>query len=155
LLALSPVDAVHLLTSTIVHGLLLLLELTDALANRHATGHGTLVGLALSSVDLQQRPDSFADIAPTGSLDGAGAAVLQQALHLCTVGGRTFRSVASGGVKEECHVQLDTTLSFLTLGLGEFVLIATCNRDRLERMRMALDIYVLIAFLALIEFTAD
>lgn len=49
-------------------------------------GHGTIVCLALPSVNLEEGPDAFADIAPAVCFDLATITVFEKSLHRGTVG---------------------------------------------------------------------
>ena len=93
-LALPAIRAIHFLTSTIVHGLLLFLQLTNTLTQCHTVRHVTRFSFALTGMDLEKGPDSLTYVATASSLDAALLAVLQKSLHLGAVCRRTFCGVA-------------------------------------------------------------
>jgi hypothetical protein len=99
-LALSPVGTIHLLSSTVVHCLLLFLELTNALTNRHAVRYGARHILTLARVNLKQSPDSLAHVATTSRLDLTLGSVFQKTLHLGAIGRGALGRGACGGVKK-------------------------------------------------------
>ena len=80
-----PVGTVHLLPTTIIHSLLLLGQLADALPDSHALWNRTDGILALLCVDAEQSPDPLADAASTSGLYLARPSVLHVGLHLGTI----------------------------------------------------------------------
>lgn len=130
-LALPPVGPIHFLPPTIIHGLLLLLELTEAFSNGHAIRYWALQRLALTGMDLKQSPDAFAHVAPTARFHLTLGTVLEETLHLGTIRTRTFGTAARGGMQQQGHVQLNASLSLGPLCGGQFGLRATANRQRL------------------------
>lgn len=99
-LALSPVGTIHLLSSTVIHRLLLFLELTNALTNRHAVRYGARHILTLARVNLKQSPDSLAHVATTSRLDLTLGSVFQKTLHLGAIGRRALGRGTRGGVEK-------------------------------------------------------
>jgi len=148
---ISSVGSIHFLPPSVVHGLLLLLQLSYPLTNGHTIRHWTRRGLTLARMDLQKRPNSFADIATPRRFDLALSSVFQQSLHLCTVGGWTLGGIACSSMLQQRHMELNTALTFLSLLFRQFRLLATCHGYRLERVRMFRDLRVVNAFLALVE----
>jgi hypothetical protein len=59
---------IHFLSPTIVHSLLLFLQLTHFLADHHALWNRTNRILTLLSMDSKQSPDSFTDTASSLNL---------------------------------------------------------------------------------------
>ena len=84
-LSLSPVGTVHFQSTTVVHGLLLLPELSNAFTNCHAIWYQTSLLLALAGVDLQQGPNALTDITATSGFHLTLRTVLQQTLHFGTI----------------------------------------------------------------------
>lgn len=99
ILAFPSVCTVHLLPTAVVHGLLLLFQLSNTFANCHAVWNGTRLGLALTGMNLKQGPYSFANVATTSCLDGALCTMLQKTLHLGAVRRGTLGRTTSGGMK--------------------------------------------------------
>jgi hypothetical protein len=81
-LALSTVGAIHFLTASVVHCLLLQLQLTNTLSKCHAVRDMASLRFTLPSVDLEESPDSLAHITASRSLDSAFITVFQKSLHL-------------------------------------------------------------------------
>ena len=150
-LSLATVRPIHFLSPTIIHGLLLLLQLTNALADCQTVWHWAAVVLALPRVDLQQSPDSLAHIATTNSLNLALRTMFQQPFHLSTICRWTCCRGASSSMLKQCHVQLNTSLPFLTLSSCELIWLPTCNRNGFERMGMARNGCVLDTIVTLIK----
>ena len=96
----SSVNSVHFLAATIVHGLLLLLQLSDTFSNGHAVWNGARGGLALTSVDLKQGPNALANVAASRGLLLALRSVLQETLHFRTIGRRALGRGARRGVQK-------------------------------------------------------
>ena len=80
-------------------------------------------------MQLEQRPDALADGAAALCLRLAGATVVEQPFHLGAVRGRAFVVLATRGVSEKLHVQLDRPCALLLLLLGLLLLL---DPDRLE-----------------------
>jgi hypothetical protein len=57
--------SIHFLPSAIIHCLLLLLQLTQTLFDSNTLRYWTIIVLALLSVNPQQSPNSFANLAST------------------------------------------------------------------------------------------
>jgi hypothetical protein len=60
---------VHLLTTAIIHGLLLFRQLTNPFSNDQALRNLAIRILTLLSMNAQQRPNPFAYLATTAGLD--------------------------------------------------------------------------------------
>jgi hypothetical protein len=69
--------AIHFLPPTIIHSLLLLRQLTDSFANRHALRNFTTWIFAFLSVNTKQSPYPFANLAASRGFDRANTAVLE------------------------------------------------------------------------------
>ena len=84
---------IHLLTTTVVHSLLLFLKLPHLLADRHTLWDRTDRLLALLRMDTEQRPDALTNSTAALVLDLADTSMLQIVLHL----GAICRGASSGG----------------------------------------------------------
>ena len=94
------IGLVHHLSAPIIHCLLLQLKMPEFFSNGQAVGNRAIVGLTLSSVNLEEGPDAFADIAPAVCFDLATITVFEKSLHLGTVGRVACGGSARGGVQE-------------------------------------------------------
>ena len=77
--------SIHFETTTIVHCLLLLLELAHLRANGIALWDRTVRVLALLGMNSKQRPNALANLAATKDLDTTSVGVLEIILHLGTI----------------------------------------------------------------------
>lgn len=91
---------IHHLPAPIIHRLLLQLELLVSFSNGQAVGYRTMFSLTLPSVNLEEGPNAFADIAPAVCFDLAPITVFEKSLHLGTVGRGACGRSACGGVQE-------------------------------------------------------
>ena len=82
----SSINSVHFLTTTVVHCLLLFLQLTYPFTDRHTIRYRTWLCLTLTSMDLKESPYPFAYITPTRGLNLTLCPVLQKAFHFGTIG---------------------------------------------------------------------
>ena len=76
------------------------LELLVSFSNGQAVGYRTMFSLTLPSVNLEEGPNAFADIAPAVCFDLAPITVFEKSLHLGTVGRGACGRSACGGVQE-------------------------------------------------------
>jgi hypothetical protein len=146
----SSVDSIHFLSSSIVHRLLLLLQLSNYFPDSHTIWYRTLIGLALTCVDLKESPDSLTNIASACCLLLTLSAVFQKTLHLRTVRRWTFLRSAGGCMKQKGHMKLNTSLTFLTLSFCELCLL-TRYWDWFQWMWMSWCVRILYTILTLIE----
>mmetsp|Transcript_17821 Transcript_17821/g.27540 ORF Transcript_17821/g.27540 Transcript_17821/m.27540 type:complete len:137 (-) Transcript_17821:241-651(-) len=116
---LSPtaVDPIHLLSSSVVHSLLLFLQLTYALANGHTVWNWATCGLTLPCVNLKKSPYPLADVTTSGGFLLTLSPVFQKTFHFGTISRGALGRIARRSMQKQSHVQLDAPLSLLPLRL--------------------------------------
>ena len=120
--------SVHLQATAVVHGLLLLLKLAHLLADGGTLRDGTIIVLALLSVDTQKGPDSFTDSTAALNLDSAYAGVLQVILHLGAISRRARLGIATRGMLDQLNMQHEVSLTLQSFFIGETTAILACLR---------------------------
>jgi len=108
---IEPHVSVHLKTASVVHSLLLLLKLAHLLANSCALRNRTVIVLALLRMDAQKGPDSLAYSTTSLNLHFAYAGVLQVALHLGTICGRTSLGITTRCMLNQLNMKHEIALS--------------------------------------------
>mmetsp|Transcript_18324 Transcript_18324/g.23597 ORF Transcript_18324/g.23597 Transcript_18324/m.23597 type:complete len:128 (+) Transcript_18324:120-503(+) len=119
---------IHFQTPTIIHSLLLFLQLPHLLSDSVTLGNGAFVVLTLLSMDTQKGPDSFAYSATSLNFDSTDARMFEVVLHLRTIGGRTTVTLASRRVLDQLDVQQKIALTLLAILLGKAASLFRCIR---------------------------
>lgn len=76
---------IHFQTTTVVHGLLLALELTHLFANGITLGNRTVSFFAVLGMNAKQGPNALANFAATSGLDATDTGMMEIALHLLAI----------------------------------------------------------------------
>jgi hypothetical protein len=98
LTTLLVIGLVHHLTTPVIHSLLLQIELPESLPDCQAVGHDTVFLFTLPSMDLEECPDAFTNMASSGCFNLTLRAMLEEPLHLGTIGRCTLGRFAGGGM---------------------------------------------------------
>lgn len=95
---------IHFQSTSVIHCLLLFLQLAHFFTNGIALWYWTIRVLALLRVDAQQGPYTLANFTTTLHLDATGTRMFQVTLHLRTVAGRTCLGVTSRCVFDKLNM---------------------------------------------------
>ena len=96
--------AIHFQTTSIVHGLLLLLQLAHLFSNSVALRNWTFGIFALLGVNAKQCPDALTDFTSTLHFYLTACSMYQIIFHFLAVCGRTLFWFTSGGMLNQLNV---------------------------------------------------